>query len=99
MNDKIRLLDGERTGRSEIRETLRLNNCEPQYHTDRFLSATIARTNKNSIFDGRVGRVFSRSLSVGGHLVQTRSHRIKIGSPLKPKARIRFNTWHGVSRH
>ena len=98
MDDKVRLLDGERTGRSEIRETLWLNNCEPQYYTDRFPSATVDRLNKNSTVDGKVGRAFSLSLPVIGHLVQTKSHRVKIGNPVKAKARIRFNTWHGVSR-
>jgi hypothetical protein len=95
---KIRPLDGERTGRSEIRETLRLNNCEPKYHTGRFPSATVAGLNKNSTIDGKVGRAFSRSLPVIGHLVQTKSHRVKIGNPIKAKARIRFNTSHGVLR-
>ena len=93
---KIRRFDGEIIGRSGMRETLQLNNCEPQYHTDRFPSATVARLNKKSTTDRKVGRAFSRSLLFGGHLVQTRSHRVKIGDPLKAKARIRFNTWHEV---
>ena len=95
---KIRLFDGEIIGRSETRESLRLNNCEPQYHTGRFPSATVARTDKNSTIDGKVGTTFFRWFPVGGHLVQTRSHWIKLGSPLKARARIRFYTWHGVSR-
>jgi len=95
---KIRLLDGEIIGRSEMREIFWLNNGEPQYHTGRSPFATVARTNKNSIFDGKVGRAFSRSLPVIDHLVQTKSHRVKIGNPIKAKARIRFNAWHGVFR-
>ena len=95
---KIRLFDGEIIGRSEMSEILRLNNCEPKYHTGRFPSVTVARPNKNSTIDGKVRRAFSRSLPVSGHLVQTRSHRVKIGNSIEAKARIRFNNGHGVSR-
>jgi hypothetical protein len=43
-----------------------------------------------------VGRSFSRWLLVGAHLVQIRSHRVKIENTIKAKARIRFNAWHEV---
>jgi len=67
-------------------ENPRLKNCDPQSHTGRFAS------------DGKVGRAFFRCLPVGDHLVQTRSHRIKLGNPVKAKARIRFNVLHRMSR-
>src|SRR5580765_863900 len=95
---KIRLFDGEIIGQSEMSETHRLNNYELQYHTGRFPSATVGRLNKNSTIDGKVGRAFSRALPVSGHLVQTRSLRVKIGNLIKAKARSRFNAWHGVLR-
>jgi hypothetical protein len=59
---KIRLFDGEIIGRSEMRKTVRLNNREPQYHTSRFPSITVARLNKNSTVDGKVESAFSRWL-------------------------------------
>jgi hypothetical protein len=94
---KIRLLDEEITGRSEIRETLRLNNWEP--HTTPAASFRHDPSHEKK-FDlrGKSGSAFSRSFPFGGHLAQIKLHRVEIGDPHKAKARIRFDTWHGVSR-